>query len=310
MVGKEMKLLFLRGPVPRDRDQREVKYESLSKSDDMWEHLAHHLGSQTHIVYWGAKYARRYCDSTDVRWVRNIETYRPEFEPDLIFARGGFPETYPLLRQYKCKKIYYGSGARYKPAEDLFDIVLVDSPKQLEKVGPKGRLWVKPAAPHFKPVKLEKKYDVCYIADARYPFRAKIKRTDWVYQTLPADIKMLHLGFAGKYRPRWNIATKRVSRETMPEQYSQCRIGIVPYTNYDSAPRVIPEMIACGLPVVAMDSVHYWADGYGIEPVGKDGFWERVRHELRMLDFARPPRAAFENTIAVEVAADAIRRML
>ena len=309
MGDKEMNVLFLRGPVPRDRDPAEAQYEFLSQSDDMWEHLAHHLGDKVEVFYWGGNYRRQYNDNMLVRWY-DIKRYTPSFEPDLIFARGGFDETYPFLKRFKCKKIYYGSGARFNPKHDVFDIVLVDSVRQAKKVGPKARLWVKPAAPHFKPVAMAKQYDVCFVGDARFPFRIKIKRIDWLYQTCPEDISVLHLGFDGNIKKRKNIKNCRVSRGTMPEQYARCRVGIVPYSNYDSAPRVIPEMIACGLPVVVADSVHCWPARYGVEPVELANFWQKVRETLKSLDFFKPPVSFSDGSITVEAAAESIKRMV
>ena len=259
-----MKLLFLRGSVPNDRDPREIMWRSLDESNDVWEYLADALGDErAEIIYVGGDRCEKYSEKTTVCWIRNLACYRPDFNPDCIFARGGFDFWKKLLKKYnKTYKVYYGGGQRYVPEDGIkYNLVLADSDRQYHRLRKKGfsaLLWRKPTIPMFQAwPETQKEFDVCYVGDGRFPFRAKIKGLHWLYKTAPKDLSILHLGReeSGLHTPD-NITRRRVVRNQMPKEYSRCRVGIVPYTDYDSAPRVIPEMLACGLHVVAFNTVH------------------------------------------------------
>jgi hypothetical protein len=216
--------------------------------------------------------------------MKDLKHYKADFKPDVVFARGGFDEYRPVLKRYKnAFKIFYGAGHRYLPEDHIkYDLVLVDSEMQLRKCQNKGlpaQLWYKPVAPLFRPMpEIPKEFDVCYVGDGRFPFRAKIKNVNWVYKTVPPDLKLLHLGWSGAYKPPPNVTVRRVQRQDMPAEYARCKVGIVPYTSYDSAPRVIPEMIVCGLNVVVADEVN---SIHNTARCPLDKTWDTVREYLK-----------------------------
>ena len=57
-----MKLLFLRGSVPKDRDPRQIMFDDIEKCDDVWSQLASHLSKDGYgeIWYWGGTRKIRY----------------------------------------------------------------------------------------------------------------------------------------------------------------------------------------------------------------------------------------------------------
>ena len=57
-------------------------------------------------------------------------------------------------------------------------------------------------------------------------------------------------------------------RKDLPKLVSSCRVGVCCSTNYDSCPRVIPEYLACGLPVVATSNINFWHSKYITEETG------------------------------------------
>lgn len=235
--------LMLRGEWDKNNKQ------SFKDNTDMWWHLLQEIAGQNPYTIW-------YKDK------------KLSGEYDYIFARGGFDYYKPILKKFpNAYKIFYGAGKRIVPEEDLgYSLILCDTEAQKYKILKKypnirTELWIKPAAKHFKPVECGKEYDVCYVADCHSPFQEKIKRVKWVYKTLPEDMTMLHLGKCS-IKPPPNVTVKKVSRLDMPEWYSKCRVGIVPYRGYDSCPRVIPEMLACGLHVYGLPSVNFWAEKY------------------------------------------------
>lgn len=284
-----MRWLFLRGEVPTDRPKEEIVHSRLEDNDCMWIHLFHELmrdGDTGEVVYFGGKREHSYNKSYTEKWVNR--GYTPAEKPDIIFARGGLPVyDKSLKRLTDVYKIYYGAGKRYLPESDIqYDCVLVDDERQLRKAEQKGfnaRIWNKPPAPLFGPKNVSKYYDVCYVADGRFKLRAKIKGVKWMYRTVPEDLKVLHLGWSGKYTPPENVTVKRVLRNDVPFEMSKCRIGMVPYTTYDSAPRVIPEMSACGLPIVASNEVRFASKNYpNAIRCERDEMWRTAKMALNM----------------------------
>lgn len=236
-----------------------------------------------------------------------------------VFARGGFDYYKPILKACKnAYKIYYGSGIRYYPQDGIkYNLILVDTEEQLEKVqkkfpNTKSSLWIKPAAKHFKSVECKKEYDVVFVADTSSKFQEKIKRIRWVYKTVPSDLKVLHLG-KSSLKPPKNVTVKRVSRLEMPKWYSACKVGIVPYKNYDSCPRVIPEMLACGLPVVALNSVNYEIVGYNYAMLWfdtKDYFWYQVKRSMDIFPVELDISKYYQENLSLKPAAEHLRKLI
>ena len=166
------------------------------------------------------------------------------------------------------------------PEPDInYNLILVDTEAQKQSVlkqYPKANvhLFIKPAASHFKPVECEKEYDVCYIANQQ---QAKIKGTKWVYDTVPRNLKVLHLGYIDEHiTPPSNVTRKRVDRIDMPSWISKCRVGVVPYDRTDSAPRALIEMHHCRVDTISLDTVNFNWDLYPSTICGKDNFWKLV----------------------------------
>lgn len=280
-----MKVLFLRGTV----DKRTQTVARLEDSHDMWTHLAAGLGDEVKILYQGGHRKVYYSDAVCEEWIHSFKGYVPFFKPDVVFARGGFPEYTPVLKEHpNAFKVYYGAGCRTMPNDGIsYDLVLVDSEKDLKKGTERGlpvMLWQKPAAPHFYPRDVEKQWDVCYIANKQ---QSLIKRIPWVYRTVPHSLSMLHLGYIDKRVVPENVTRKRVDRMEMPDWISRCRVGVAPYKAYDSAPRAVSEMIACGLPVVVTPDVRC---NYPAFRCSKQNFWtfvewvvERERTSIRKI---------------------------
>ena len=296
-----MKLLMCRGAVPSDRSYKEIMYNDIESETDLWTHIAHNLGDEVEILYYGKPERKvRYNDKTTIVWTNNLRRYNCSFHPSHIWNRGGFEFFKPVLKRYKdAYLIYYGSGARYRPKDGIaYNLVLVDSERQLAKAGPNARLWIKPAIDtHFKYMpEVRKRYDVCYVGDCRFPFRAKIKGQKLAYQC-PPDLKMLHLGWSGKAKVPKNIKVKRVIKEEMPRFYNQCKVLVAPYSSYDSAPRCIPEAIACNLMVICLDGVNIWEAKYPVGWAGKNGFWDLVRLVCTAEEDVRDPDISMKSAI-------------
>lgn len=287
-----MNLLFLRGKV----DKRTQQVFRVEHSHDMWTHLAANIlqeGDKGEIMYWGGDRAISYSWNFAERWIPSFDLYRgrhpsptprdgfSDFIPDVIFARGGFNEYDMIIKQWpKAITVYYGAGQRFCPKDMKYDIVIVDTPYQREFVSEKYpdsivREWIKPTIDDiFCPDGSPKEYDVCYVANDTQQFKGQ----DFIYNTLPHNLSLLHLGIDnGSRKVPSNIHRVRVKRDEMSGWYNRCSVGVVPYKNIDSSPRVISEMLACGLPVVALDRVNCPIEYFGVGAYcDKEYFWEAV----------------------------------
>jgi len=163
-----VKLLFLRGQVPTDRPKEQIMFDSLDECDDVWTQLARRLSMDDYgeVWYWGGKRKVKYRENFIEKWVPSYKNHKAKFKPDVIFARGGFPQYDVVLNRHpQAYRIYYGAGRRFIPQSPFkkYDLILVDMPKQLKKARkafPKIRseLFIKPAADNvFKPQSHDKK---------------------------------------------------------------------------------------------------------------------------------------------------------
>ena len=306
-----MNILWLRGKADRPK---EISYKSIGDCWDTWEQLAFGittLADVTKVYYWGGKRNVSYSPNFEVRWITKLSKYA-DFEPDVIIARGGFPEYVPLLKRFpKATKIRYGANHGCIPKDGIkYDLILCDSPKQVEKCkkhGLNGQLFIKPAPPQFKPMNIPKKYDCCFVAIHPEDKRKNVK---WVYKTLPKDISVLQLGhYPKKLSVPKNVKVKYIKKESMPKAINKCRVLMAPYTSEDSCPRVIPEALACGVYPVVLESVNVW-ERYHAGFESKEHFWELVEAVVKHPAPIDAMRLLYETELSIPAAANHLRELI
>jgi glycosyltransferase involved in cell wall biosynthesis len=90
-----------------------------------------------------------------------------------------------------------------------------------------------------------------------------IKGHQFVLKDLPDDLKILQVGIRLKKRRMQHVDFMGwVPRNKLPAMYGRSKIAIVSAEKYDSCPRVIPEALACGCPLLATSGVKFWAEKY------------------------------------------------
>jgi len=307
-----MNFLMLRGQVPRDRDPKEIVFDHIGQVDDVWTHLFFAMvkpEDEAELWYWGGTRKHKFAKNFTERWVPSFETYSSNFCPDIIFCRGGFPEYHHVLKRFPFAiKIYYGAGHRFLPQPGFrdYDVILQDSPEQVEickQAFPHAltTLFIKPAADNiFYPIETEEKeFEVCFPANGTQSFKGH----NFVYATAPKYLKILNLGLPSRVQEPNNVTSFRVLRSDMAAHIARCKVGIVAVeSEIDSCPRVIPEMLACGIPIVVLDTVRFWKDKY-IESVYSsrcpyatgelatpENFWSKVESVLRNLHLYNPAK--------------------
>lgn len=335
-----MNFLMLRGEVPRDRNTQEIVFDRIEDVDDMWTQLFFAMLNHDdygELWYWGGNRAKRFALNFVERWTQPFHQYGPkhpkaldpDFIPDVIFCRGGFKEYHPILERFpKAIKIYYGAGRRFLPQPGFYnyDIILQDSPEQVEickTMFPKAltTLFIKPAADNiFYPMpEVEEEYDVCFPANSAQAFKGH----KFIYSTVPKDIKLLNLGNNPRgYKYPNNVTSYRVVRPEMAKHIAKCKVGIVAVeSEIDSCPRVIPELLACGLPIIVLEGVRFWKDKYVksvhddsvMNPTGematKENFWDAVRFMLKY-KYYYEPSLYYKRNLSLQIAAGFIREKI
>jgi hypothetical protein len=316
---------MLRGKVPKDRDYREIMFDDIASCDDMWTQLLYNMlgpKDRGEVWYLGLGKTRKVKLARNLveRWIADFRPYKSQFKPDVIFYRGGFDWYAPVHAKYpRVYSIYYGAGRRFVPRNPAitYDLILQDSPGQVSEClqtwpNVRTQLFIKPAADNiFKPMPQPKTYDVCFPANASQA----CKGHEFVYSTVPKNISVLNLGNRpDRYKRPRNVDTVRVLRTHMAENISKCRVGIVAAdAEYDSCPRVIPEMLACGLPIVALKDTRFWTERYITPTTGvltsRSDFWDAVRHVLDNLDQYNP-REYYLKHLSLPVAAKHINGLI
>lgn len=278
-----MRIVFLRGTVPPKHEHPEkLRYNTIDECEDQWTQLYYHLCKEFDA---GGELLYQYGHDAPFPFKKRIEgriwekhvpyfkSYTPKIAPDIIMARGGFPDYDHFIKRYpNAFKIYYGAGVRYYPKTKYtdYDLFLVDSHKQFEDIKAKGKrpkMLIKPAASMFEPKKVTKEYDVCFMANAT---QHVIKRHQFFLETFKdSGLKILALGNTDKKfinfarKNNMNVTWGGWSlRKHLPDKISRCKVGVVCCTSYDSCPRVIPEQLACGVPIVATEGINFWHEKY------------------------------------------------
>ncbi len=319
-----MRMVFLRGAVPPASEHPEkLEYSDVSECEDMWTQLFYtllrHSGSTGELLYQGGERVRQFGQFTE-RWVPRLADYQPMLGPDVIICRGGFDWYDSFVSAFsKAFKVYYGAGERFfPPGFSSYDMFLVDTPEQQRAVQAKTKakveLLVKPAAALFAPVETEKEYHVCFMANAT---GAAFKGHELFIEAMAgSSLKVMALGntdqrFIDMAKKRdvnvkwggWSL------RKHLPAKLSRCRVGVCCSTRKDSCPRVIPEYLACGLPVVITEDVHVWREKYVAPQTGVVVPRGDIRKGIKAL-LARwddmNPRAYYEEHLSMAASVSAL----
>jgi glycosyltransferase involved in cell wall biosynthesis len=273
--------LLLRQQIPKDKER--ITFNSLNEVDDMWIHLFYKLHKKLglkHSEVWmwgGGPRDVIYEDGFVERW---FPEYPTDIQFDFIFSRGGFKEYIPVMdANPNAFKMYYGAiyKDRFNPItngdHNKYDLVLTDSRTQydeIDKAGFKPFRLLKPCAENiFKKMDRIKEYDILFIANAK---QKKIKGHKWFFDVMrERKYKILHIGNLDTDIIQWSHGldidfTGWMNRRKIPIFASRAKIGVCCSTG-DSCPRVIPEYMAMGLPVVVRDNpgLHLWDDFIGYD---------------------------------------------
>lgn len=275
--------LLLRQKVPPDKGR--ITFVNLNEVDDMWIQLFYQIHRKldiksSEVWMWGG--GPRYIEYEKCFVEKWFPEYPVDKQFDFIFSRGGFPQYLPILKvNPQALKLYYGAiyKDRFNPRAigdyTNYDIVLADSQVQFEQLiesGYNAHKFIKPACENiFKPFDQEKTFDVLFVANAT---QKDTKGHEWFFREMKGTgLRILQIGnldrgvLALASSLGLNIEfTGQLSRSLLPLLACRAKVGICCSTG-DSCPRIIPEMLAMGIPIVVKksDRLFLW-DDYFADP--------------------------------------------
>jgi len=267
---------------------------TLSTNEDMWTHLFLEALSQTSgvqgvMVRMGDFYEVQYSDRLREVRLPSLDCL-PELvkKESLIINRGGYREYLPYLERHQgIPSIYIGAGRRWNPLDRHWspwmegvrvDVVLVDSAKQketLDQLQIESVVFPKPALDTFffsKETK-PKKYDLVFNCHRPEEF----KGGPWLAERVPDGCRVLVIGPENKWLERERrkgricvIYTGKVKRQDVAGFVSQARVAVVCDDGVcDSGPRVLPEFLAMGVPVIVRNAVRVDFQSYINDQTGR-----------------------------------------
>lgn len=318
-----MKFLFLRGQVPTDRDPKQIMYDNIESCCDMWTQLAFSMvGPEDYgeIWYWGGHRMQKFASNFVERWIPNLKVAKHDFGADLIMTRGGFPQFDVVLHRHpNAKSIYYGAGKRFCPQSKFknYNVVLVDSTEQQAIVASKfpnskSSVFVKPAADNiFYPEVAEKKYDVIFVPN----MYSKRKRCEFFLGGVPDSMKVLAVGKIGKAAIKKSHIDYAgwVPRSHLRSMYASAKVAVCPSSGGDSCPRVVPESLACDVPVLVSEDVNVWREKYINEQTGRSssisGFFDELQDMVYNFKEFEPYKY-YKQNLSIDVATQFLKTLI
>jgi len=298
-------------------------FDNISDCDDMWTQLAFSMvGPEDYgeIWYWGGKREKKFAPNFVERWIPNFKNGSHDFGPDIIMTRGGFPQFDAVMNRHpKAKSIYYGAGKRFFPQSKFtnYSVILVDSFEQQKVVAgkfPKAKcsVFVKPAADNiFYPEEAEKKYDAIFVPN----MYSKRKRCEFFLGSVPDDLKVLVAGKIDKAvvrKPNIDYAGW-VPRAQLRPLYASAKVAVCPSSGGDSCPRVVPESLACNVPILVSDDVNVWREKYINNQTGRsssiDGFFDELQNMVYNYSVF-DPYAYYEKNLSISVATQFLKSLV
>jgi hypothetical protein len=325
------KALLLRQQVPKDK--KRITFYRLEDVDDMWINLFFHIHKKLEIEHseiwmWGGERQISYKENFVERW---YNTFPTDIDFDFIFSRGGFPQYIPVMRAAsKAIRLYYAAifKGRYNPEAigdtTKYDLILADGLRQyvgLLSSGYNVMKFLKPACENiFYPINNaeNKIYDVIFIANA---LQKNLKGHEWFLNKMKGtNLKILQVGNLDQEIIdlanclKLNITFYGwVPRKEIRHLAATAKVGVC-CSEFDSCPRVIPEMLAMNLPVVVRESsgLHIWPDYFddrGCVSANDDNFVDVLREHILAYDKFETAKF-YRSKFSLDIASDSIIKEL
>jgi len=278
-MRKFNRALLLRQEVPIDKER--ITFNSMHEIDDMWIWFFYYIHNRlnfehSEIWMWNGEYrVTEYRNDFVEKWYKEFPTKNLDF--DFVFSRGGFSQYISVMQACSnAFKVYYGAvfKKRFNPEANgdttKYDLILADSQKQYDELVNSGynvHKFLKPACENvFLPLKREKKYDVVFIANAR---QKKFKGHEWFFNKMKdTGFKILWIGnvdgdlISLTRKLGLDIRyTGWIPRKDISDLACHAKVGVC-CSEGDSCPRIIPEMLCMGIPIIIRETehLHIWND--------------------------------------------------
>lgn len=200
------------------------------------------------------------------KWVNNFNEVFKYLKPDITFFRGGFLEYCEITKRnpkFFGLKLYLAAGKRLLPQYGgIYDKILIEDERDYVS---NSIPFYKTTNPNvFKPLNLNKKYDICIISNFT---QLKYKGFDFIITEIAKNsylqnLKICHIGNKKdvgiqlcKQKNINNIEfLGQLERIEINKVLNESKFGIVASNQLDGCPRVITEILTSGTPLLLKDS--------------------------------------------------------
>lgn len=290
-----MKILMLRAEITKD-NEKYMCHKKVEDEDCWYVLLINQLLLDKHVdeaqVWYFGKERKQTIYETGL--VLRYENLRgKDFEPDVIFCRGGFSEYSEVIKRFpKAIKIYYGAGARFLPQDgNDYDIILTDSKDRVKKIKDK-----------YRSSKVEILHKGC--SDQLFPYKRTENKEYHLgnVTSIPTNKGQKTIGIAssglkflniGQYHPdimnryrKWGVKaswTGRLHRNEVANYLRKCKYIFVGDHWRAGCPRVIPECMSVGVPIIILNDIpvtdRYIPDFFAVKAT-KNNLREKIEWSL------------------------------
>jgi len=229
------------------------------------------------------------------RWVKNFNEIFKFQKSSMSFFRGGFPEYCELTKKnpnFFGLKLYLAAGKRLLPQYGgIYDKILIEDEK--DQVNNSIPFYKTTNQNIFKPLDLEKKYDLCIISNFS---QLKYKGTDFIISQIPKEkflrkLKICHIGNNSKVGielcKKYGVSNIEflglLDREKINIVLNQSKFGIVNSNRTDGCPRVITEILTSGTPLLINEKTRVlkYYKKYGVVEFNELNFIDKIINSFK-----------------------------
>lgn len=217
--------------------------------------------------------------------------------PNISFFRGGFPEYCSLTKKYSSNlglKLYCGTGRRVYPQYGgVYDKILIEDERDIND-NYECLPFFKTACPNtfrYSQETKQKIYDICFISNfTQQMYKGQEFFIKQVSESkLLKRLRIVHIGnkpeVGIKLCTRYKVTNihflGKLERADINNILSQSKFGLVCSNQQDGCPRVVTEVLSCGVPLLVRDQTRllrfYKKEKFGVVVFSDKNISSRIK---------------------------------
>ena len=247
-----------------------------------------------------------------------VDTFKESYiyeNPDISFFRGGFKPYCEVTKEnpkHFGLKLYLGAGPRVFPKYGgVYDKILIEDEE--DNVQLNCIPFYKTSNTNiFKPLDLEKKYDICLISN----IKQSRKGTEFIINEISKSdfLKSLKICHIGEFKEVGVDLSKKLNvknidflgydenKQSVNIILNQSKFGLVSSTKLDGCPRVVTEILTSGTPLIIRDETRLlnFYKQKGVCVFEDYNFENKVRHSMGIYNTLKQEVMKNINSITID----------